>query len=445
MIAVASATAAAALFYDLHAGGEPMGIHRELTARERNQSSTLRELLGYAHATRVLADEPGGRLRGRLVEIVGDSQAAGAIFGRGGSQRVESDSGELELFEAFLAVFESAERGGFDVAFRWVPREQLVEADALSKYIERHDFSLTTEAFARVLALGHWDVDRFAAAHNAKSSRPGAAPRFNSLFATAGSEGVNAFAQSWTGAESFVLHDFNQVDKVLDRVERDDAVATIVVPVWPWAKFWRRIQSGAWRERVEAELRLPPGSIVPNAENATYCVFGAASSGTFRSDLLVMRTRRLQPRAGANDGIAYGGTAEAPPVAARVEVDEPRAGRAGSGGGGGAVTGWPAPPPPTMEQHGGQPAAADREIGEGSDEGAANEDASDDDTSIAAAAAGAQGSAKKRRRDTRHGRSRRARIQQLKPAIAASVAPPAGIPAPPPTGAHPCPRPSAYP
>ena len=93
---------------------------------------------------------------------------------------------------------------------------------------------------------------------------------------------------------------------------------------------------------MQAELRLPSSSIVPNPENAAYCVFGADGTGGFRSELLAMRTKRLQPRAGANDGVANGGAAEAPPAAARVEVGEPRAGRAGSGGGGGAASG-PAP------------------------------------------------------------------------------------------------------
>jgi hypothetical protein len=182
----ASATSAAALLFDLDAGGEPERIHRELSARERSLSSTLRELLGYAHAVAVMVNSHGPRLRGRLVEIVGDSQAARAIFRKGGSQ-VDDKSGELELFEAFLSVFEAAAAGGFEVVFRWVPREQLVEADALSKHLERHDFSLTAEALGRVqrwleddLHLGLWDVDRFAAAHNAK------APRFNSLFNTVG-------------------------------------------------------------------------------------------------------------------------------------------------------------------------------------------------------------------------------------------------------------------
>ena len=49
------------------------------------------------------------------------------------------------------------------------------------------------------LWVGLWDVDRFAAAHNAK------AVRFNSLFGTVGTEAVDAFSQSWAEGFSFAL------------------------------------------------------------------------------------------------------------------------------------------------------------------------------------------------------------------------------------------------
>ena len=75
------------------------------------------------------------RLRGRHLEIVGDSPAARAIFARGGSQRVDDESGELELFEAFLDVLNTAAAGGFTVVFRWVPRELLTDAEALSQLV----------------------------------------------------------------------------------------------------------------------------------------------------------------------------------------------------------------------------------------------------------------------------------------------------------------------
>ena len=108
----------AATLTDLGSGTEIERIHRELSRAERRKSSTLRELLGYANAVRVINQRQWGRLRGRLVEIVGDSQAAEAIF-RKGELSADADSGELELFEAFLDIIRTAAEAGFEVIFHW--------------------------------------------------------------------------------------------------------------------------------------------------------------------------------------------------------------------------------------------------------------------------------------------------------------------------------------
>ena len=171
-----------------------------------------------------------------------------------------------------------------------MPRDLLVDADALSKFNDRHDFSLTEGAMHIVrvrleeAGLGSWDVDRFAAAHNAK------APRFDSLFATEGAEAVDASSQSWSEGISFVLHNFNQLGRVLDHVERDDAEALIFMPEWTRRPFWRRIESGAWRHRVALDFYLEPGSIEANPENAEHCFIG---SDMFNSRIRVMRTKKL--------------------------------------------------------------------------------------------------------------------------------------------------------
>ena len=119
-------------------------------------------------------------------------------------------------------------------------------------------FSLTDKAMHIVrvrleeAGLSSWDNDHFAAAHNTK------APRFNSLFATEGAVAVDAFSQLWSEGILFALHNFNQLGRVLDHVERDDAEAVIVMPEWTRRPFWRRIESGAWRQRVVLDFYLDP-------------------------------------------------------------------------------------------------------------------------------------------------------------------------------------------
>jgi len=133
--------------------------------------------------------------------------------------------------------------------------------------------------------LDSWDADRFAAAHNTK------APRFDSLFAAEGSEAVDAFTQSWSEGISFELYNFNQLGRVLDHVDCDDAEAVIVMPEWTRRPFWRRIQSGAWRQRVVLSTStwspVPSRPTLRTRSTASFC------SGVFDYRLRIIRTKKL--------------------------------------------------------------------------------------------------------------------------------------------------------
>ncbi len=69
------------------------GIHRELTPWERRRSSGLREMPGYEQAVKTIALREGPRLRGKVVEIVGDSQVFMYVFRKGGSMVVDAETG----------------------------------------------------------------------------------------------------------------------------------------------------------------------------------------------------------------------------------------------------------------------------------------------------------------------------------------------------------------
>ena len=294
----ASATAVAAIIVKVPEGmsGEGREIHRELSARERSWSSCLREMLGYAHAVKTLHRREGGGLRGKVVEIVGDSKAASCVFANGGSQTADEDSGELLILEALLDILGVSEAGGFEVIFRWVRREMIVGADALSKVIDRMDFSLSPEVFGHLLEkFGPFDVDRFAAPHNAKCAR------FNAKFDTPGAEAVDAFTQDWREGVSYVLGDFNHSDQIMDVIERDNAAAVVIFPEWPSHGFWRRVCSGAWQRRVVFSEFLSGDALVPNAENMSRCFF----KGRFKCRLLVMRVAPIE-RVGGAEGETAG-------------------------------------------------------------------------------------------------------------------------------------------
>ena len=85
--ASASAVAGIVVLSPGGSGIELGAIHRELSAAERAHSSCLREMLGYAHTVRTLSQRYGARLRGLVIEIVGDSKAASLCSARARARR----------------------------------------------------------------------------------------------------------------------------------------------------------------------------------------------------------------------------------------------------------------------------------------------------------------------------------------------------------------------
>lgn len=261
-------------------------IFRTLSESERVGSSTLREMRGYVHAARTLNPTCGLR-PGDVVEFIGDSACAARIFAKGGSQAAFDEvSGELLLLEALLDIYRALDPAGASARFRWMRRTHLVAADALSKHIDRHDFGLRPAAFERLRReLGVGTVDRFAAPHNAVCTR------FHAAFASAGAEPGDGFLPCWADDVNFVLPEFTDafIDRVLDKIEQDNAVVICIVPWWPSKPFWRRLHCAAWAERIEHRITIGADALVPHEPNRTHCFFGER----FEAFLLAFRTRRV--------------------------------------------------------------------------------------------------------------------------------------------------------
>ena len=128
--------------------------------------------------------------------------------------------------------------------------------------------------------FGPWDVNRYAGPSNATC------PRFNALFDSVNVEGVNALAQDWCGTVSVVLPNFNELDKTLDVIEREGAVAVLAAPEWPYQAWRRRLHSAAWAPRIAAWEFVSGTALIPNTRD---CFFGSR----FKTRLLVLRTRAL--------------------------------------------------------------------------------------------------------------------------------------------------------
>ena len=71
--------------------------------------------------------------------------------------------------------------------------------------------------------------------------------------------------KDWREGTSFVLGDFNKVDEVPDLIERDNARAILIVPVWRKQRWWRRLHAPIYGS-----------SLVPHPANADHCFFGSS-------------------------------------------------------------------------------------------------------------------------------------------------------------------------
>ena len=114
--------------------------------------------------------------------------------------------------------------------------------------------------------------------------------RFVCLYATdaAGAIGTDALGMDWSAGFSYVLPPFELIDRVLDKIETDNAEALVIVPRWPSKSWWWRLRSGVWRDRVIATAALPADALVPSAENSEHCFFGRR----FDTPLFAFRTSR---------------------------------------------------------------------------------------------------------------------------------------------------------
>jgi hypothetical protein len=158
---------------------------------------------------------------------------------------IDDATGRLLITEALLELLSAAEGDGTEARFRWVRREYVQDADNLSKFVGHMDFGLRPDWLENMSTeFGPWDVDRFAGDHNTT------AKRFNSLFNSLYAEAVGAMAKDWNEGMSFILPDFHMVDRILKKVERDNAEAVLTVPAWTYKPWWQRLRSSIWRARV---------------------------------------------------------------------------------------------------------------------------------------------------------------------------------------------------
>ena len=146
-----------------------------------------------------------------------DNYAASCVF--------ESGSNKIELQILSEEVFEVCKSSKIKISVKWVPRECIPRADALSKTIDHDDWETTAPFFAYLNNLwGPFTIDRFADSNNAKVQR------FNSKFMCPGTEGVDAFLSTWKNENNFLVPPVYLAGKVLRHMQYYGTKGVLVVP-----------------------------------------------------------------------------------------------------------------------------------------------------------------------------------------------------------------------
>ena len=130
----------------------------------------------------------------------------------------------------------------------WVPREENVIADELSKHVDYDDW-ITSISFFRELDAdwGPYTIDRFASSKNAKTQR------YNSLFWNPGCEAVDAFTQDWSGENNWLVPPVFLISRAIRHAKDCKAKGSIIVPLWESAPFWPLLRDGggSYRDFVQ--------------------------------------------------------------------------------------------------------------------------------------------------------------------------------------------------
>jgi hypothetical protein len=173
----ASAHAGAVCFESLS-----LKAHCAWNPLERLLSSTWRELRTVEYGLQCF----GKMLQHMSVFWYTDNKAVEAIVKKG--------SMKMHLQDLALSIFTITSHFKIVLNVIWIPREENTKADAISKFWDTDDWSVTDDLFqACSLRWGEFTIDRFANFRNAKL------PKFNSRFWNPNTAGVNAFAFDWAG------------------------------------------------------------------------------------------------------------------------------------------------------------------------------------------------------------------------------------------------------
>ncbi len=184
-------------------------------------SSTLRELL----AVKYTLESFGHLLRDERILWFTDNSNLPKI--------IESGSSKLPLTKIALEIFTISLRMNVELHPVWIPREDNVLADKISKSLDTDSWGIDSESFAFIEShFGKFTYDRFADHENTKVQR------FSSKFFCPNAEDVDAFTQDWSGEFNWICPPISHIGKALAHLKLCKAEGVFLLPEWRAAYFW---------------------------------------------------------------------------------------------------------------------------------------------------------------------------------------------------------------
>jgi hypothetical protein len=181
----------------------------------------------------------------------------------------------VALLHPTRAIFSLLERLDLRIHVCHIPRVENVLTDAQSRLERTGDYELREDVFKHAIATLQVcpTADLFAAEHNAKCRVYVVRPQSRNMQASA----VDAFQlPTWNQGLPYLFPPVQLIDRVLDRLVREEVTAVVVVPKWPSQPWWSILRQhaekvlelgpekevlmqGPLMQRSPTEKKLPPG------------------------------------------------------------------------------------------------------------------------------------------------------------------------------------------
>jgi hypothetical protein len=204
-------------------------VQRELTFQEREESSTLRELLAVWD-TYVLHGDNFAR---QSVMHLCDNMNVEKILRKG--------SGKPALQKLAFEIFLSCRKNEIFLSAKWLPRtdSRIAVLDVLSKWADLDDWGISEDEFEALQSVSNkFEIDLFSADYNFRVEK------FFSPVPSQFGIGLNAFSYDWSKfGFGFACPPVKKIAAVIKHAIMCRAEGVMIVPFWPTSLCWKFLAS----------------------------------------------------------------------------------------------------------------------------------------------------------------------------------------------------------